>query len=728
MKKIVDRVKFHSVKALTRLVLAALENASLEVATQAMKFTNHQLPPIREESHSIAEKFLMNMNTSFDGLIEQKASQNDPTQGFDETALDGNYFEAVIAMEGMINHARNCDISEYLSFSTRLDSLFENFQIDETNNPLDPEQIGNAFTAAITPMGLRPEYLLIIYREFNKSVFHNLEEVLAEANAILIDLDVIPDLNIEARDREKQKVKRAVKRPTTDAETRAFSNADTEMNSASAGAGIQNSQFEMLCELLQRELIIDLPLAREPTKQLAPPAQSLASRGGSVALDNSTLQGLLSTVQNNLRAARNLNPESIIGNGTTAKAILDALQKHTAAADSPALTSQQVDIINLVLFLFEYIWKDDSLPAPMKELIGSTQVAVLKIALADTGFFGNEQHPARILLDEFAMAGIAWTEAELLKTDPMYMTVKTLSEAVSQKNSPDLNFLNKCIKELREFKSAQISANDSLERSLTDNGNHSERLEDVHSFVTEKINERILDSKLDPSIRSLLDTFIHEFLVKLVLKEGPGGSSWKPVMSTIDVLLWSVKSEKQEGDKERFEKINPRLIGNLTKALAIGGASKSKLSKILRQLRQVQDYSFHTAEFATKENRPSAASRLPTKNVAASAISTRVINEPSSNAPYLRQADQLPVGIWLEFKGDANTPMRCTLAAKLGGIDKMFFVNRQGVKVAELTRAQLAEELKAGSVKIISEGSLLDRAIEGVISRLRESSKIAATN
>jgi ribosomal protein L10 len=55
----------------------------------------------------------------------------------------------------------------------------------------------------------------------------------------------------------------------------------------------------------------------------------------------------------------------------------------------------------------------------------------------------------------------------------------------------------------------------------------------------------------------------------------------------------------------------------------------------------------------------------------------------------------------------------------------MFFVNHQGVKVVELTRMRMARELKAGSVRIVSEGSLVDRAMESVISNLRNSTKSA---
>lgn len=198
MKEIVDKFKFTSVTSLTRLVLAALENANLQIEAQAFKFNKSQLPPLREEGHAVAERFMTNLNGHFDALTSN-AAKAPQLEVYEEnmSLVDHDYLEAIIAMEGMVNHARNSDIQQYLSFTTRLDSLFENLSIDETNNPLDPEQIGDSFNEAIRPLGLKAHYLLTIYREFNKSVFHNLEAVLVEANEILINLGVMPDLDLK---------------------------------------------------------------------------------------------------------------------------------------------------------------------------------------------------------------------------------------------------------------------------------------------------------------------------------------------------------------------------------------------------------------------------------------------------------------------------------------------------------------------------------------------------
>ena len=72
-----------------------------------------------------------------------------------------------------------------------------------------------------------------------------------------------------------------------------------------------------------------------------------------------------------------------------------------------------------------------------------------------------------------------------------------------------------------------------------------------------------------------------------------------------------------------------------------------------------------------------------------------------------------------EFQGEGDQATRCTLAAKIDTIDKYIFVNAHGVKVIEKSRMGLARELKDGTVKVISEAPLIDRAMETIIGKLR---------
>lgn len=722
MKEVITKLKFTCVSALTRQVLSALDNARLQIEAQALKFSGTQLPPLKEESQAIAERFMNNLNGYFDDLTTHRLKEQEIDDYGNLSLVDHDYLEAIIAMEGMVNHARNCDIQQYISFTTRLDTLFPNIHIDETNNPLDPEQIGDSFNEAIRPLGLKAHYLLTIYREFNKAVFHHLEDVLADANDVMIDMGILPKLDIKARNRELQKTKRATNRPTTDRETRAFSDADIPQKTDNEK---QNAEmFAMMQTLVKSVANQQTPAQALPVSNALTESPDKPAADGAAGSQQSQLLDLLTNIQANLE--QQTAASATTNNAIVKESINESLEQSSKAGTIGPLDAQSADVINLVTLLFEAIWKDESLPLAMKELIGRTQISIMKVALTDTSFFEDEQHPARVILNEFAMAGIAWTEKELLENDSVYQKIKELVERILAEQNLSNKFLQGLINELRQFKNSRNKTDAGLEQRIRETEDHSDRLNDVSTFVTQKINERILTDDLDPSINNLLHTNFHDFLVKLVLKEGPGGSSWKPVMSTIDVLLWTVKAEKQPGDKERFEKINPRLLDNLEKALVIGGTSKTRITKIIRQLKQVQDYSFHQAEVTARKRMAPLASASTTAadTVQPDPVTTRREPPPlPRDDPHLRQVDKFPIGIWLEFKGAGGQPVRCTLAAKIDSIDKMFFVNHQGVKVVELTRMRLARELKAGSVKIVSEGSLVDRAMESVISTLRKTSR-----
>ena len=729
MKEVITKLKLICVSALTRQVLVALDNARLQIEAQALKFSGTQLPPLREESQAIAERFMHKLNSYFDNLAVHRITEQEIDDYGNLSLVDHDYLEAIIAMEGMVNHARNCDIQQYISFTTRLGTVFPNLQIDESNNPLDPEQIGASFSDAIRPLGLKAHYLLTIYREFNKAVFHNLEDVLADANEVMIGMGILSNLDIKARNRELQKTKRAINRPATDRETRAFSDPVAAEQEKS---GKNNAEmFAMMQTLVQglantQDAVQVLPVSATATASALPGTDT----GHEFQKQQALLLEVLSNIQSSLEANKIGDPlkSADAASGSIKQSISENLQAESKSGKIGPLDSQSADVINLVTLLYEAIWKDESLPIVMKELIGRTQISIMKIALTDITFFDDEQHPARVILNEFAMAGIAWTEKALLQNDTVYLKIKELVERILAEPTISNTFLQGLINELRQFKNSRGKIDAGLEQRIRESGDHNDRLDDVRKFVTQKIDERILNDNLDPSIRTLLHTNFHDFLVKLVLKEGPGGSSWKPVMSTIDVLLWTVKTEKQPGDKDRFEKINPRLIDNLEKALQIGGTSKTRITKIIRQLKQVQEFSFHEAEtIAKKHLAPSSSDVADASSDMASATAKARMEPPPlpRDDPHLRQVDKFPIGIWLEFKGAAGQPVRCTLAAKIDSIDKMFFVNHQGVKVVELTRMRLARELKAGSVRIVSEGSLVDRAMESVISNLRNSARAA---
>ena len=733
MKEHLDKVKFAASKALTRLVMKALHESRLQIEAQTMRFAGAKPPPIAEESRGIAERFMNSLHDYFEELttLLVKDTEIEPESYDNLSLVNHDYLEAMIAMEGMVKQLRDKEIKGMRSFLTRLETMYPNIRIDETNNPLDPEQVGDCFNEAIKPLGFKADYLLTIYREFNKTVFGKYDDVIAEANDLLVDLGILPDLDITARERELHKQKRdearaqlAEEQQLKAAEEQAELEARMTRKPAAKTASSDQSQAEMFT--MMQSLVHGLAKQSNNAGLAATDGTEisgeLVAEQEEIRKQQQKLMGMLTDIQSNMlnKAAGSGTPGSISANNV-AQSINNSLKAEQSRGDLGAISAQSGDVINLVIMLYEAIWKDEALPVVMKELIGRTQITIIKVALSDTAFFDNQNHPARALLNELALAGISWTQTVNLDSDPVYQTVKQIVERLLAESAPGNEFLQQLLNDLRVSRSKIVGTDLNLERRVRESKDISQSMDDVNEYVRQKINERVLKGYLDPSIRNLLDTHIHSFMVKLVTREGPEGKSWKPVMSTIDVLLWTVQAEKHVGDRGRFERINPRLLDNLGKALEIVGASKTKITKIMRQLKQVQEFTFHQAEHGATVEQSQNRDSLTNRVILATRDKKDVPALPR-NDPDLRRVDKLAIGTWMEFRGTSAERVRCALASKINSIEKLFFADSEGKKVMELTRMRLAHELKAGAVKVVSEGSLVNRAMESVITNLKQTS------
>ena len=739
MREHLDKVKFAATKTMTRLLIKAVDDARVQIEAQAMRFVGAKLPPIKEETPGIAERFTTNAHNYFDELttLVVKDEEIEPDSYDNLSLVDHDYLEAMIAMEGMVKQLRDKEIKGMRSFLTRLETMFPNIKIDETNNPLDPEQVGDCFNEAIKPLGFKAHYLLSIYREFNKTIFGQYDDIIGEANDVLIDLGVLPELDIDAEERAKRKKLREKARAQLAAEQKAKEEeekaelearmrpkpkaAPAAASAASPPPQAQAEMFSMMQTLVQSIASNQASTGLSATAGTSIADGKLAAEQENLRKQQHKLMSMLTDIQSSLLSNRSTGvPGAAMNAEKVAQSINDSLKAEQSSGDLDALAPQSGDVINLVTMLYEAIWKDNALPVVMKELIGRTQISIMKVALSDTAFFDNDNHPGRALLNELAQAGIAWTQTVTLDEDPVYQKVKNIVETLLAQPEPGNDFLQGLVNELREARSKQLGTDLNLEKRIRESADVSQNIEDVNAYVKQKIYERVLKGYLDPAIRNLLDTHIHEFLMKLVLREGPEGKSWKPVMSTIDVLLWTVQAEKQTGDRERFERINPRLIDNLSKALEIGGASKTKIIKIMRQLKQIQEFTFHKAE-AGVAVAPAQQSSAMKDEIRLTTANQKDVPTLARDDADLRRIDKLPMGAWAEFRGTAGQRIRCALASKIDSIDKLFFTDSEGKKVIELTRMRLAHELKNGGVKIISEGSLVNRAMESVVTNLKGS-------
>lgn len=738
IKAITSDIKIAMGKSLSALALTGLEEANKELLSQSgIRASSGKA--LHDEKEAIVERFSTLLASNFDELLGDDSHQEVNILDYGTlTLVEEDDLEAIIAMEGMIAHSRNCDIQQYLSFTTRLNTMFYGTNIDESNNPMDPEQIGAAFREAMRPVAMSSAEVLTVYRAFNSNVFHKLEQVLTEANEIMIKNGIVPDLDIEARNKKLQINKRSKRREKSDPTDRAFSDPG---QSAATEAGSSQQLLSMMQNLMHGAVpqlvgaqgvavpagmtAVQLPTGQFPAAgyTMAPVGMQQNMMVGQQHVElvaNDQLMSLLGEIQSGLTTnAIGGGAAETRGEVNLAESLGELLQQNNTKETLHAIDAQSSDIINLVTLLYEAIWSDETVPIPVKELIGRTQITTLKIALQDSTFFDIDDHPARVLINELATAGISWTDYDKLEQDPMYCKMQELVERLVSGYDADPDLLESLLEDFRAFKQQRLHSSDELENQFKDADERRNRLDELNEYAHAKISERVLDEGISPIVSNFLETLFQKFVVQVLLREGPAGISWKPIMNTIDVLLWTVQDERSEDDRERFIKVNPRLMVNLGKALDLAGVEKEAADSALKALQEVQEECFKPSRKPKIDSIDDDFDIFGDDPENISAAETRIEILPDDDE-HLLEVSNYPIGIWLEFQAGSNHTIRCTLAARIDTIDKFIFVNGQGVKVVEISRMGLAGELKAGTVKVISEAPLIDRAMESVIGKLRE--------
>ncbi len=683
---------------------------------------NGYIPVIKQNRHEFLTQFIANINRHFDALLAGTTETRAVTEFemFSKISEEGS--EAMAAVEGMVAHSRNLHQADLISFTTRLTSVLKDIQIDESINPLDPQQVFYSFTEVMNEFGIaNPDEnvsSLIIYRCFNDLILKNIDKILKECDQLLVEHGAMSELGLDTEQTENRSGRRAMRPETDESDTSTFGSAEEVVKDKQKD---DSGLFNVMQNLL-RGNADEAGADDQATRNLAP----------------HELLSILSQIQKELRLEAEDSDSSDLQSEAQEISILpliDSILKE--AGDSPATLDQQsIDVINLVTLLYDAIWQDESLPVALKNLIAKTQIAIIKVALSDTTFFDQEDHPGRLLLNEFASAGIGWVESEMIDKDPLYTRIEELvvkiqsyseSEFVDEESTPVqryydyLVFFEDLLKEFQFYRSEEESAE--REQLLQQNEEQQERLKGVDELVSTTISDRLKGRRLHPFVDELLNIYFHKFMVMVALKEGQGSKPWKQSVNTIDVLLWSLEARRQT-DSDRMDAVNPRLLNNLRRAFVIIQLDPQQIELLVNGLMKIQD---EMPEFEDVE-----VDHAITKSVSGAGEAEHAIpgSKPAlaEDDPVFDQVDSLSVGIWLEFSGETKSQsVRCKLAAKVNALDKYIFINRQGVKVLEKSRSGLAQELKDRTVKIITDGHLFSRALESVIGDLRENQQLQQT-
>ncbi len=647
---------------------------------------------IRMRRTSIQSAFLRTISQAYDYLIypntDATGSSAGSENGFELVADDE--LEEIIALDTMVSKAEEVYKKDLQYLVKRLDSLAME-AVTFKNNPLGPDLVCDAFFKATETLEIGIRSKLVLLKLFDRHVISSFDELYAQSNQLLGELGILPELEKARPDKPKAATARPVSRSSRG---RAHSADAGESSHQDSHQGSHQDYGRLVTQL-------NSVLSRYDSSGAA----GVTDRGSdgqpldeSHYLELDDVLGAITRLQSD--AGRKLD-----GNQSS---LTDAIfEQLSEIKDEPALRVPEKAVINLVDSLFERVRGEQGYSPMLDSEMRDLELAIMKIALRDPSFFDKERHPARRLLNEVAQVSMAFGDEDTLSADPLYVKIHEVL-AHLQKVEADNATLTRLLTDFIAFIEKEHRRSAVKEQRLLEEETAKERLNYSHHTVRGEIEGRLVGLEVPATIVSFAEQAWSKVMFHAHLREGAGSDAWRSAIQILDEvidlsvlgheafplrkamqLLESVRIKLEDVSLDPYQ--TEHLIRGMEQLLQAGVAGT--IAEMERTLVEAIYPDIPGEPFVQDDD----------------------IDSEELGESHLHEIGSISPGTWVEIQKGDNKRQRARFAGVVNPSDKLIFVNRKGVKVAEGSRRRLAVELKNERLVVLDNSPLFDRALAGIV-------------
>ncbi|OOG62046.1 hypothetical protein B0E46_13710 [Rhodanobacter sp. B04] len=707
--------------------LFALAERARQHAQQQDLYSSRQR--VLQDRTRFEQRFIEQVGEAFNAL-EGDATRHAPAGSTGSTGtktwkslelLDPVEQELTMAVEqlGARGEVRHSSVLYELGY--RMAVLIGSPPLEGAKLPLGPHALTQAFQRASAELTLPLAHQLLLLQSFDQWLIQPIAPLFDSINAQLQGDGILPQLRSIPIPRHLSKRERPAKTPA------AAAAAAEPAHAASSGGGAGGS-IEVL------ESLRDL-LAQQRANQAGPAGQS----AGHVA-SSDELQTALGALQQHLaqvtgQASRELRSAQRLRDELLTQLNVGKPQ----GAPHTQLTGEQGDTVELVAMLFEQLGQQLQQGGNAHNLLGDLQLPVLRMAVADKGFFEKREHPARKLLDTVTAAANDWLDGSDDESNrPLANKLEQLVARASQE-PPSAGLYTTLLADIEHHLALLTRKAQAAERRHVEAAQGRERLDQARHRAGELMAERFTQSPPRGLLRALLDRAWSDVLALTLLRHGEDSEAFGKQLAITDQLLGRLpvgdRQQLQQNVEyglqqigmhaEEAEQVAQRLLGTEKPDSAVELPSATDLAMRLKQHQRLGEHqSTHPIQPSQPVQPGQPAAQQSARHEPAT-VHPAQAPEPSPRERRIEQhLGKLPFGSWFEFVDPATGQIaRRKLAWHSPMSGRCLLVSRRGQRGEEMTLAQLAHEIATGRVCEVPEQreSMLDRAWRSLTGSLRQS-------
>lgn len=656
--------------------------------------------------------------------LSQDVQSDTAPKGAILTLVEHDELEEELQLSSLIRVANNHLIESLWAINKRFSVIGGGKRLSHNNNPVAPVQWVCAFNQLLRANEFESTSKQALLKALSSKLPRVLETLYASLNHYFINENILPNLDYRTdRLREQQVQEHHVKSHQLKASPSPNNQATspqkhhnvnkTPHNGLSDDSA--NPQITQIYSLIEQKL----PKLTSPIVELCnDAAQSFSSSGKAYQLSNEQVLDAISKVQSNTT----INESSPEFQDKNHRTLVEQQIAKTIISQQPGGTLGQPDIqtIELVGMLFDYMLSDDQLPDRVKSVLSYLHTPYLKLAFIDPSFFSNEQHSARQLLNNLAECGCLWVNNDGSDNYNMFEKIKLFVSKVLDNFDTDIEIFKQTLDDLSNYSAKLLRRQKVIESRTLDIAKGEERLREVNQLADKIIKERIKDKKLPSSILLLLLQPWSHYLSFILFRNKPSSKEWQKAVATVDDIIFSVTPKEQISEREKQKALQADILNQISRGFEAIGYDPVKSQTLVNGLKSVQDAIYANQPVAPAA--PSLRSKLEalsnSKNARLSSSNQdqEAVDLTLEERRLVESLKMVEFGTWVEY----SEGRRVKIAWFNQNTHEYMLIDQAGKKVAMKTDLELAREMISRKVKIISGStkSFFERALEGIYSKL----------
>lgn len=402
--------------------------------------------------------------------------------------------------------------------------------------------------------------------------------------------------------------------------------------------------------------------------------------------------------------------------------------------------------------LYDQILADPRLLPPMKALLGRLQIAVVRLARADTSLLRRDDHPTWALLNRVAAHGMGFERADDDELQDFLRFMDAEAQRLVHAPTPTAALFQQTLEQVDAYiaqKAHRRGADDTAALAALE---REQQRNTWRKLVREQIDAQIADTPLGPRMCRFMQTTWVDVIADAMVRHGRDSREALDAVELVDAVLDSLITPRDQAARESLRLRLPVLIGRLNAGCDDIDPDPSRREAALNELMSQHARLLRGQPAINPDvQRPAAPTRSAAAPASADEIVRRLMEErdgqlPSMwmhadvnrselptvpvqlysehHSPQARTAlqqwiDGLQPGRWVHLclQGDWHTVQIAWISE---GRQYLFLVGREPKERLSLTRRALEALLANGLITALDDDSLVQRAVDTLMSDLAD--------